>query len=92
MHRALIGLFFLAACVPTTPVGDPQPTPRTDADCREIADGRVICFPEGHVCTDPHGIGDGVPIEVDCWTSGGQLCHPQNDGWPECAGGWEAED
>lgn len=76
----------LSACGKSTPSAEPVPA-GGDETCQVVADGRNVCFPVGHVCTDPHGIGDGVPIVVDCWTSGGQLCHPGNAEWPVCAGG-----
>ncbi len=85
----------LLGCDPTTPTGTVDTfEPDTEAEvaeCLEIFDGRVICFPEGHVCYDPHGIGDGVPVEVDCWGGNGRACHTGLDVWPACAGGWEQE-
>lgn len=45
------------------------------------------CFPVGHICYDPHGIGDGVPVPVDCWQGGSRMCHAGTSLWPECAGG-----
>ncbi len=86
------GLLFSVACDPSSPPADTEDTDTTpDADCREIDDGRVICFPWDHICYDPHGIGDGVPIETDCWTGGSRLCNWSQAGWPECNGGWEGE-
>lgn len=86
---ATLGLVVTAACDPTVAPADTDETDAPEADCREVADGRDICFPFGHVCYDPHGIGDGVPIEIDCWTGGARFCHPNLNEWPECAGGWE---
>lgn len=40
---------------------------------------------------DPHGIGDGNPIETDCWTGGSRLCHNGSTNWPSCAGGFLAD-
>lgn len=97
LRIAFTALVLTAAlgCDPVTPSGSVDTfEPDTDvkpADCREIYDGRVICFPEGQVCYDPHGIGDGVPVVIDCYTSGSRMCHPNSDTWPECAGGWEQE-
>lgn len=65
--------------------------PEIEAECKALDDGRTACFPLEHVCTDPHGIGDGKPIVVDCWTSGGRMCHPSSEIWPVCAGGWLQE-
>lgn len=59
--------------------------------CKEVSkDSQTMtaCFPAGHICYDPHGIGDGVPTETDCWEGGGQLCHKGTANWPECAGGY----
>lgn len=83
----------LLGCDPGTPSGSVDTfEPDTDvADCREVFDGRIICFPEDHLCEDPHGIGDGVPVEIPCHTGGSRMCHPNSDVWPECAGGWEQD-
>jgi hypothetical protein len=89
----LAALVALLGCDPTTPSGSIDTfeldTEADIADCREIFDGRTICFPEGHTCYDPHGIGDGVPVEIDCHTGGSRMCHPNSELWPDCAGGWE---
>ncbi|MFK8137203.1 MAG: hypothetical protein AB8E15_02480 [Bdellovibrionales bacterium] len=45
------------------------------------------CFPFGHKCMDLHGIGDGNPIQIDCFSSGTRTCYPDLDNWPKCAGG-----
>ena len=40
-------------CDPSTPTGTLDTVDADTellADCEEIWDGRVICFPEGHVC------------------------------------------
>jgi hypothetical protein len=76
---------------PTTEA--PNTAPRVESvdtavECKPLDDGRTACFPLGHVCQDPHGIGDGYSIVVDCWTSGGRMCHPASEIWPACAGGW----
>ena len=57
----------------------------------ESLDKKVICFEVGHVCIDPHGIGDGNPIPTDCWTGGSRACNSSRDNWPDCAGGFLAE-
>lgn len=70
------------------PDGSLQPEPEwecRDTSLRGVA-GRV-CFPVGHVCRDPHGIGDGVPVAVDCFTGGSRGCNPHREAWPACAGG-----
>ena len=82
----------LVACDPSSPTPDPGPdSDAVDAECEEIPDGRTICFPYGHVCYDPHGIGDGEPIEIDCWTEGSRGCNYTMPGWPGCNGGWEQD-
>lgn len=96
-------LVFTLACTPKTastsppdavvqPVAETPTGPKAEADleaeCRVLEDGRSVCFPIDHACQDPHGIGDGVAIEVDCWTSGGRMCNPSREIWPGCAGGW----
>lgn len=91
--RAALLLVVTVACDPvadTAQDGDTAAESDTAAaaECREIADGRVICFPVGHVCEDPHGIGDGVPVVVDCWGGSGRACHTGLPSWPACAGGW----
>lgn len=48
-----------------------------------------VCFPIDQICVDEHGIGDGNPIEFDCFTGSTRLCHIENDNWPACAGGIE---
>ena len=61
-----------------------------DDICKEVSiDSQTVmaCFPAGHICYDPHGIGDGVPTETDCWSGGGRLCHKGTEDWPTCAGG-----
>ncbi len=47
-----------------------------------------VCFPEGHVCMDPHGIGYGKPIPTDCWDGGSRACNADTENWPTCAGGF----
>lgn len=85
----MIALFFTLACTPkSSPSSEAPETPAPKGECKVLEDGRTVCFPPGHVCEDPHGIGDGKPIVVDCWTSGGRMCHPSSEIWPECAGGW----
>ncbi|MFT6142198.1 MAG: hypothetical protein ACJAZO_004259 [Myxococcota bacterium] len=85
MRSAILCVAFIG-CAKTTPIAVPVPT-SGDEQCQVVADGRTVCFSVGNVCTDPHGIGDGVPIVVDCWNSGGRMCHPGSDEWPVCAGG-----
>jgi len=62
-----------------------------DYECKLIevnnSNEEQVCFPMGHVCKDPHGIGDGVPIEIDCWTGVTRACNQGSDNWPACMGG-----
>ena len=63
-------------------------------NCRVMkvrGDYKKVCFPEGHVCKDPHGIGDGRPIPTDCFTGGSRGCHRGWPTWPNCNGGWIAD-
>ena len=46
-----------------------------------------VCFPIGHTCVDPHGVGDGVPVKIDCFNGGTRSCHSGLKVWPSCAGG-----
>ncbi len=97
----MYALLLALSCTPkTAPSGvtPPEPpqvkvevAPDVEVECKALDDGRTACFPLGHVCQDPHGIGDGNAIVVDCWTSGGRMCHPGSDIWPVCAGGWIQE-
>ena len=84
--------FILLAC---TSRSVPAPTPTApepaSTECRDLEDGRTVCFPSDHVCSDPHGIGDGIPVAVDCWTGSGRGCNPSRENWPACAGGWIQE-
>ena len=100
MFPLLLALACTPKTAPTRQVGPAEPSlessqklaSETAADavseCKPLDDGRTACFPTGHICSDPHGIGDGTPIVVDCWTSGGRMCHPSKEIWPACAGGW----
>ena len=59
--------------------------------CKDVRMGEVIasvCFPVNHKCYDPHGVGDGYPVETDCWTGGSRLCNKGTSNWPICAGGF----
>ena len=60
--------------------------------CKRVEqNGKTVtaCFPAGHVCLDHHGIGDGVPIETDCWEGGSGECYGNGSPtWPACAGGY----
>lgn len=60
-------------------------------ECKEVkitdSRSRTVCFPKGKICRDPHGIGDGKPIVIDCFTGGSRMCHRKSKIWPECAGG-----
>ena len=58
-----------------------------NSECRMIdylRNRAIICFPEGTRCFDPHGIGDGVPVERDCWSAISRMCHPGVDRYPGC--------
>ena len=59
-------------------------------ECRLLKFGDVykeICFPVGHKCYDLHGRGDGIPIQINCFTRGSRACNPSRDNWPRCNGG-----
>ena len=57
----IAALALLTACPnPKTP-----PAGSADVECKVIYDGRDICFPAGHVCEDPHGVGDGTRCSLD---------------------------
>jgi hypothetical protein len=62
----------------------------SDYECKDmVVEGQsaLVCFPIGYICKDPHGIGDGVAIETDCWDGGSRACHNGSKNWPACAGG-----
>jgi len=59
-------------------------------ECQNVTVKNVekkVCFPKGKICRDPHGIGDGKPLVIDCFNSGSRMCHKNSKMWPECAGG-----
>jgi len=60
-------------------------------ECKQVqpwAESAVqVCFPVNHKCYDNHGIGDGKPIQIDCWSHGSRACNPSLENWPKCAGG-----
>ncbi len=91
----ILALLLISACDPVVTGADTAAVDTgveaSEAECREMFDGRTVCFPVGHVCTDPHGIGDGVPVVVDCWGGSGRACHTGLPEWPACAGGWVQE-
>jgi len=64
----------------------------SDYECKRVETGilktQQVCFPIDHQCYDPHGIGDGNPIAVDCWTGGSRACNRGSANWPVCAGGF----
>ncbi len=76
--------------IPTDSIVQYKVTCADDWECKYDADiEETVCFPKEHKCYDSHGIGNGDPIQIDCFTEVTPSCDPYRTRvWPNCAGGY----